>query len=282
MNKLYISDLDGTLLNSRGILSPFSQKHITRLIRAGIPFTIASARNIVSIQKIFHSVPLKLPVISGGGAYISDCATGKHEYINGIPQNTAEAVFQTIREYGVYPFISSFNKEDHLNFLDVSFNDGMSWYFHDRIAVEDKRLRKILKPEQALKEKVITFIIIDKEEPIGELHGILEDSFGDALQMHIMENLYNKGWFWLSVHDRKSRKEIAAEILLSLLGYSREDLVVFGDNVNDIGLFWFAGTAVAVKNAEESVKSISSEITGTNDEDSVVRYIMKNEIPERK
>ena len=45
---LYVSDLDGTLLRSDGSLSAYSVRTLTRLIREGMHFTVASARGLRS------------------------------------------------------------------------------------------------------------------------------------------------------------------------------------------------------------------------------------------
>ena len=46
MKTLYISDLDGTLLNSQGKISDYSIKTINNLINEGMIFTYATARSL--------------------------------------------------------------------------------------------------------------------------------------------------------------------------------------------------------------------------------------------
>ena len=50
---LYVSDLDGTLLNSQGEISSYSLKVINELIEQGMKFTYATARSLVSASKVF-------------------------------------------------------------------------------------------------------------------------------------------------------------------------------------------------------------------------------------
>ena len=60
---LYITDLDGTLLNSKGELSHFSASTINALIKKGMIFSYATARSIVSAEKIVKDFrePLSRP-----------------------------------------------------------------------------------------------------------------------------------------------------------------------------------------------------------------------------
>ena len=71
-NRIYISDLDGTLLRNDATLSDYSKTKIQQLVRNGVHFSVASARSVVAIQKIFDGVKFHLPVIEFNGAFISD------------------------------------------------------------------------------------------------------------------------------------------------------------------------------------------------------------------
>ena len=52
MDRLYISDLDGTLLRNDGGISVFSRDTLNSMIADGLPFTVASARSVVSMKMI--------------------------------------------------------------------------------------------------------------------------------------------------------------------------------------------------------------------------------------
>jgi hydroxymethylpyrimidine pyrophosphatase-like HAD family hydrolase len=78
------------------------------------------------------------------------------------------------------------------------------------------------------------------------------------------------------VHDKRASKDQAIQILIDRLGISKNELTVFGDNSNDIKMFKLAGQSIAVSNATDELKQYATQIMGTNEEDSVVRYILKN------
>ena len=68
MDTIYISDLDGTLVNDNAELSKYAIQNLNALIADGLPLTVASARSIVSIQQMLNGIELPLPVICFNGA----------------------------------------------------------------------------------------------------------------------------------------------------------------------------------------------------------------------
>jgi HAD superfamily hydrolase (TIGR01484 family) len=97
--KLYVSDLDGTLLRNNATLSEFSKRTLRDLIKQGVHFTVASARSLVSIRNFLDGVPLHLPVIAFNGAFISDLETGKHRIINHLNQSIVPELYELVKEH---------------------------------------------------------------------------------------------------------------------------------------------------------------------------------------
>ncbi|AAM03771.1 conserved hypothetical protein [Methanosarcina acetivorans C2A] len=121
---------------------------------------------------------------------------------------------------------------------------------------------------------------MDKLDNLLELTNLLQEKYTKQIEVHIMENQYSPGWYWLTVHDYKATKAQAISILLKQYGLRSKDLTVFGDNVNDIKMFRLARHKIAVSNAKPELKKYATLIIGTNEEDSVVKYIMgKCELP---
>ncbi len=76
MKTLYLSDLDGTLLNSEAQLSDFTAKILNDLINTGMIFSYATARSFYSSQKITAALKLISPVITNNGAFVVNHTTG--------------------------------------------------------------------------------------------------------------------------------------------------------------------------------------------------------------
>lgn len=61
MKKLYISDMDGTLLQSDGTLSSYTKEKLNEFYKKGIPFSVATARSMVSATPLLEGVHLPPP-----------------------------------------------------------------------------------------------------------------------------------------------------------------------------------------------------------------------------
>ena len=72
MDDLYITDMDGTLLNSNGQLSAPSYNYLKLLLSKSFPFTIASGRSPLSVCSIFKNLNFVIPMILLNGAIIYD------------------------------------------------------------------------------------------------------------------------------------------------------------------------------------------------------------------
>lgn len=271
---LYVSDLDGTLLDGSGKLSDFSRENLTRLLEDGLNFTIASARAINEIQPVLGDLPIRLPVIAINGAYLSDYKTGKHLIINSMEKSAAHAIFDIIRKHNLWPFVCTFNGSEDCLYYQSLPHPAMHWYCRALTELGDIRLRETQNLAGTLKETVISLAVMGDKEPVGEIAEILAKEFPGQLENFYFENPYSPGYWWLTIHDKKACKSIAIRELMEMTGFAREHLTVFGDHINDIRMMEQAGTAVAVANAEEEVKNTADLIIGPNDQDSVVRYIM--------
>lgn len=270
---LYVSDLDGTLLNARGVLGETSRTLISGMIREGLRFTVASARSVWSIGQILEGLGLTLPVVELNGAFISDVKTGKHFMVNELNEAVKHGVYLEIQAAGFLPFISTYDGEmDNLYFSGIR-NEGMRWYYEDRTALRDPRLQPPRPLEGILDEQVICFTVIDREQGLKPLAERLERLYGGMVRLHLFRHLYTEGWHWLTVHDARASKAKALNNLLEMLNVSKEELTVFGDDINDIDMFEHAGRAIAVSNAIEPVKQKAHLIIGSNEEDSVARFI---------
>jgi Cof subfamily protein (haloacid dehalogenase superfamily) len=277
MSKIYVSDLDGTLLRNDGTISDFSKENLTRLLNDGMYFTAASARSVVAMQKILKGIPFQLPIIEFNGAFISDLETGRHEIINEMDHHLVPEIHFLIKQYNCLPFISTFNGQDDCLYYESLINEGMSWYRNDRTRAGDKRLRQTSKLSDSFLDHIICFTIINRKNALSELAAKINTIFSEKVEVHLFENQYSPGWYWLTIHDRRATKDQAIRILLDKMGLHPSELTVFGDNSNDIKMFKIAGTGVSVANATEELKQYASLVIGTNEEDSVVRYLMRED-----
>lgn len=270
---LYVSDLDGTLLNREGKLSERSRLGLTYLLEQGLLFTVASARHVSSINSLLGDLPLQLPVISGNGAYISDMRSGRHELVHAIEPALAQSIFALVRAHGLMPFFSTHGPKGDQLFYHSAGNAGQQSFLDERLRLGDPRLRHSTRPQDELRDPAVTFVLIEREGPLRALQAAITELCGNAVETHLAEDLYSPGWPWLTVHDKRASKDQAIQTLTERYGLVEREIVVFGDHVNDVSMLRAAHRGIAMGNAIEAVKQEAHTVIGSHHFDSVVDFI---------
>ena len=278
---LYLSDLDGTLLNAEGELGEKTRRGLIQLIENGLHFTIASARSYFSISKLFQDFPFQLPIIEFNGAFITDYASGKHLETNALGTELGFELYERVRSAGQRPFVCSFNgREDCLHYDELS-NAGMVWYENRRRSAGDPRLRQTLDLKSTMAEDVVSLTVMDQSESkIRALHEQLAEAYGETLQLYCYENEYSAGTWWLTIHHKNASKHIAMKTLQERFLPGAE-IIAFGDNVNDLLMLEHAHRAICVDNAVTELRSISDQVIGHHAEESVIQFL-ESDIERRK
>ena len=270
---LYVSDLDGTLLDPQARLSAITRAGLVNLLDEGLVFTVASARHVMSIRKILGDLPLRLPVISSNGAYISDLATGRHELVNAMPPALGRDIVALMQSRGFTPFASTHGPLGDQLFVEAISNPGQQHFVDQRTREQDERLRRSTRLHDELGDPAVTVVLIDRMDALLDLQAALVAQFGDAVETHVADDLYQPDWPWMSVHDRRASKDQAITTLAERYGLEAREVVVFGDHVNDVSMLRAAHRGIAMGNAIEAVKREAHAVIGHHAEDSVLRFI---------
>ena len=277
MATLYVSDLDGTLIRDDLTLSAEARRDLCALLDEGTLITVASARSVTSIRAILGDIPFTLPIVEFNGAFISEYRTGKHEVVNPIPAPLAREVFSALVDGGCEPYVSSFDGTRDLVFYREIANEGMAAYFAERVAFKDERLRRVDDLAAVLDGGTICLTVVERGERLAPVHASLAAAFGDRLVLTSYDYRYFPGWKFFTAHDRKATKDQAIAALRKSRGLEQAELVVFGDDVNDIGMLRAADRPIAMANAKPEVIAVAGEVIGSNNEDSVVRRIRRQD-----
>ena len=270
---LYVTDLDGTLIRDDLTLSAWARAELVALLEEGVLLTVATARSIASLSAILGDIPFRLPVVEFGGAFLTDYKTRRHTLVNAISHALGEEVYGLIDAAGMQPFLSAWDGTRDLLYYRGITNEGENAYYQERLALKDDRLRRVDDLTVGLSNQVVCFTLIHREAALAGVADRLSERFGSALTITSYAFRYFPGWHFLSVHDARATKEHGIRALQKAHGLEDAPLVVFGDDVNDIGMFRAAKHAVAVSNARPELKALAHETIGSNQEDSVIRWL---------
>jgi 5-amino-6-(5-phospho-D-ribitylamino)uracil phosphatase len=275
MHTIYISDLDGTLINRQAELSGYARENLRELLADGLPFTVASARSIVSIKQILRGLDLSLPVICFNGAFISDLQSGRHEIVNAMQSDVAAGIYGLLPDYNCIPFLSTYTGAEEKVFYNEVTNAGMEWFVQERFLREDPRFSKTSNLREGLSHQVMCMTIVNRKEVLDDLEQDIGERFGDEIEMHHFENEYSPGWYWLTIHDARASKDQAVVTLKTHCGLADSRIVAFGDHGNDSKMLAAADHGIAVANAKPQAMQHADEVIGSNLEDGVVNYLLE-------
>ena len=275
---LYVSDLDGTLLRSDGSLSPYSLRTLTRLIREGMLFTVASARGCNLIRAAIGDLPLRLPVINQNGACVSELVTRRHLAIHSIDSSVARDLWSLLEEHGCSPFLMTVDGASDRVYYNqtVLRNDGMRRFLENRERILDPRLRKLRDMRDGLDDQVVCLTLIDAPSRLRDVERAVRARHDASVQTHRYEPFnegLDSGWHMLTIHDSRATKDQGVASVKRLLNIANRRVVVFGDQVNDIGMFRMADEAYAVAGAAPELAEHATAIIGSNDGDAVARWL---------
>lgn len=266
---IYISDLDGTLLNSKRQVSEKSRNLLNELIDAqNIHFSVATARTPATVENLLSKVHVKEPIIVMNGVALYDLQ--KHEYsqVEYIDAKISQQIIGKLGQWIEQGFIYTIHHHRltvHYNRLDEK---GRMNFYEERKNLEYK---KFTNEPLTNYDRIIYFVFIDSEENIQTIRDLIEDIEGIGCVMY--KDIYSKESYLLEVYSTKATKANGIKKLKKDRAFTK--IISFGDQLNDINMFYEADEAYAVGNAVKELKKIATAVIGTNDEDSVVQFINK-------
>ncbi len=269
MKTLYVTDLDGTLLNSNSSISPYTLKVINQLVEEGIHFTYATARSLSSASIVTKGLSTKIPVIAYNGTIIFDASNGEILASNSFTREAIEYVKRLLTAHDIYPLVYSFvNKEEKVSWVTTKVNEGMKHYLSLRQG--DRRLRPLPQKQGLYDGNVFYFTCIGEPEELAPIYDILSK---DSRYTCTIQQELNRTEYWCEIMPRKATKAEGVKILKEL--YNFDYVISFGDAINDIPMFEISDEAYAVANAVDTLKEVATGIIRSNDEDGVAKCIQE-------
>jgi 5-amino-6-(5-phospho-D-ribitylamino)uracil phosphatase len=267
---LVVTDLDGTLLRSDTRLSPFTTAALNRLIGRGMRFTFATSRSPDKALSLLKGLDLQHPAVCLNGAVVLDPLTAQWLSDSRMERSLVARLIEAGNTNGVPPFLLGENLgQDTLRYR-VDGSNPFQQAFLAKLAGEPR-----LQPVRELHplDKTLSVMFVDSHTRLQRLDDVLQRCFAGAAARCLMGNVYHEGGATLAVARADVDKVHGIEILCRRLGIDRKDVVVFGDHLNDLPMFGWAGTSVAVANAVPEVKRVATAHCASNDEDGVARYL---------
>lgn len=262
--KWCVCDMDGTLLNSKDIISEENEAALKKLQQNGTEVIIASGRLDLMVKRFVKQLDLKGHVISCNGGLIRNIETGEILYSKIIDNFT-------VRE------IIDHSIDNNISFLIYTTDTVYSDKKNPRIK-KFQDLNKILPEYMKLPIKFIDGHNAEVINHIETLKILLVCK--DHVEVELMEKKYSKYNNLNTVSSMHGLLDIMAsdiskgnalKVLSKKLSVDLDEVIAFGDNYNDMEMFQCVGMPIAMGNAVEEIKAAAKYVTKSND-DSGIAY----------
>lgn len=258
MIKLVATDIDGTILIPEGKFTVGVKKCISELCQKGIKVVLVTGRMNAAASKIAKDLGLDTPVVSYQGGLIKH--KGATLYEKCLTKEQAERII----DWAKYEKI-------HLNL----YNDDI--LYSEKECYEVTRYCNNLHTEYQVKSfcdvdkvKVNKLLAIDYNHPekIDRLEKELPKIFPE---LYIVKSTP----YFLEFSNKKASKYCAVKFLQNYWNITEDETLTIGDQNNDIALLKAGGIRVAMGNATEELKKISTHTTDTVFNDGFVKAMQE-------
>lgn len=271
MKTLYITDLDGTLLNSQAQISQNSVSLLNDLIDKGALFSLATARTYSTVVPIMKDVNLNTPVVLMNGVCLYDITQRKMQDVHFLEMETVRQIVDVFLKHGKYPMLYFENEGAITVEYTVLSTQSQIDYVSNRKKFYNKNF---LKRDSFLLDdsrKCIYIVTLDKYDEIKEIAHEIENSFD--VGCHFYSDNYC-GEYFLEIFNKHASKSSGVQKVKDIL--NADKIIAFGDNLNDSPMFEIADEAYAVKNAVTQLKEKATGVIDSNNEDAVARFIFEH------
>ena len=265
---IYISDLDGTLLNSESRISPQTASILSTLTGQGAMITVATARTPATVQPLLEGCGITVPAVVLTGAALWDFRT--QSYIHPIFMDDEEyrRVINVFREVGYLPFVYELPEKGILRVYHTpGLNRAETLFYEQRKDLTLKRFTLDGIPQSG--NRIILLFGTGPKELVHAIAERLREECDCSVSAY--PDIFDPDVALIEVFAPGVNKAAAIRRLARHTGADR--VVVFGDNLNDLPMMREADLSVAVANGLPEVRSEAGLVIGSNNDDSVAKFI---------
>jgi Cof subfamily protein (haloacid dehalogenase superfamily) len=285
--RLLALDLDGTLLNSHGVITDRTRRALELARERGVKVAVVTGRRFRDARPIALELGLDVPVISHNGALTKHAQTLETVAVVPLPLDVARQILQVGRRCKADLLVSDDHEGtgvlvyDHLSGANPALLRYIAWA--NRLHGNgNSGVLEVDSLEDYLDHDPIHVAFSGRCAPMAALEQILHSELGNI--MKTFRTTYPRLDFTLldMVHPQVS-KGVGVAAAARELGIEREEVLAVGDNFNDLEMLCFAGTGVVMANADSALKETPGlHTTVSNDEDGVAAAIEKFILTEGK
>jgi len=271
MIRLLAIDIDGTLLDSHGRLPDAHRDALIEASTLGVEVALVTGRSYHFTGAVVERLPIPLTLIVNNGAVVKR-KTGETELRHVLARDAARQVLDQTRHLEDSVAVV-FDRPDE---RQIVF-ERMDWSHPNRRGYYDKNKAFITRAASPLRdiltEDPIQLMFNGSVEPMRALVIALRAMpIADRFSVAITE-YPARDFSLVDINAAGCSKGTTLAAWVARRGWTPADVAAIGDNLNDIEMLDFAGTAFVMGNATEALKSRGYRPTASNDEDGLAAAV---------
>lgn len=258
--KLFVTDMDGTLLNDEHKISKENLAALKELKEKGIDVLVATGRADTEVKAYIRELGINAPVICCNGGFITNVLTKEHISINDISKEYVLRIMELCKKYRM-SYILYGDKNVYVD--EISEFVLMMQSYNKTLHDEDKiplfivdDINKVINSE----ERVVKILISCEGHDLFE---IVQKEFEKIENITTYKSI-EKSKVLIDIVSHGVSKGNGIKLYADLRGIKKNEIVAIGNDFNDISMLECAGFSIAMGNAEEIVKSKADYITKDN------------------
>ena len=287
MYKLVAIDLDGTMLNSYGMVTENTKQAIKNTINKGTEVIIASGRPIDSIKTIAKEIGSENYFIAGNGALIYDIKKDEIIYEKFMNKQKVLEIIKICEENSI-----AYNIYTEKTIIAKGLKYNVLYYYKENLKKEESKKTNITIVEDVYEyiknsenEKFLKITVCDETKSvfnsiIRKLRTVEDIDVLDVL--HMSRKMIKQGtedvpieYYYTEISLKDVDKWNAIEYLANKMNISKDEIIAIGDNINDKEMIENAKVGIAMGQSTPVITEIADFVTTNNNEDGVAKALEK-------
>lgn len=275
MVQIIASDMDGTLLNDKMVISKRNAAAVKEAQKQGVHFIVSTGRAYDEVKPLITEAGFNCPMITLNGAFVLD-EEGKEISAAPIPDSIAKKIMLTLKKNGLYfevitaKGVCSDNKAKRIeNFAELLAGISPDTPYKLAVTLASARMElmninyvdnymDLVDDPKTVIGKIVVF------SPEGQkVLGPIKDELSKNDNLVITSS----GPGNIEINHVNAQKGVALQAYADSLNIPMDNVMAIGDNNNDVSMLKAAGISYAMGNGSDEVKMLAKYITAPNTED---------------
>ena len=257
MIKLIVTDMDGTLLDDNHQINEEFWNILTTVKEKNINFAVASGRQYYNLIEKFKGHEEGLIFIAENGTFVAK--NNEELFSTHLSKEASHKFIEIARTLPEVYVVLCGKKSAYIEEADEDFKKVVDLYYHHCDIVSDLK---------TVDDDILKIALFNKdcsEEKIYPFYKEFDKDFKVVVS----------GKTWVDIMDKSINKGVALKAIKEKLNITSDNILAFGDYLNDYEMMLEATHSYAMKNAHPELKKVAKFEAPSNNENGVVEVIKK-------